>query len=77
MPRKVLRLVEARGIGDLVAGQLGSAMGRLHGIDPAMAPPDLPGDLESEPAVVMLEQMREGVAALLPTGWCSSAHCPG
>lgn len=41
-------------------------MGRLHGIDPAMAPPDLPGDLESEPAVVMLEQMREGVAALLP-----------
>ncbi|WP_078314855.1 phosphotransferase family protein [Mycobacterium sp. D16Q16] len=65
VPRKVLRLVQSTGIADLVADQLGAAMGRLHGIDPAMAPPDLPGDPEAEPAVVMLEQMREGVAALL------------
>ncbi|AMT72302.1 phosphotransferase family protein [Mycobacteroides immunogenum] len=66
VPRKVLRLVQSQGIGELVARQLGAAMGRLHGIDPAMAPPDLPGDPESDPAVVMLEQMREGVTNLLP-----------
>ncbi|MGH3725235.1 MAG: phosphotransferase family protein [Mycobacterium sp.] len=65
VPRKVLRLVQAQGIDDLVAGQLGAAMARLHGIDPVMAPPELPGDPQDEPAVVLLEQMRQGVAAFL------------
>ena len=34
VPRRVLRLVGERGIGELVAGQLGESLGRLHAIDP-------------------------------------------
>lgn len=41
VPRLVLRLIDARGIGELVAGQLGEAMARFHAIDPADAPPGL------------------------------------
>lgn len=41
VPRLVLRLVEERGIGELVAGQLGEAMARFHAIDPADAPAGL------------------------------------
>jgi aminoglycoside phosphotransferase (APT) family kinase protein len=38
IPRRVLRLVEQHGIGETVAAQLGTAMGRLHALDPASAP---------------------------------------
>ncbi|MDQ3468466.1 MAG: phosphotransferase family protein [Actinomycetota bacterium] len=34
VPRRVLRLVAERGIGDLVASQLGESLARLHGIEP-------------------------------------------
>ena len=37
VPRRVLRLVEAQGIGEIVATQLGESLARLHAIDPAMA----------------------------------------
>ncbi len=35
VPRRVLRLVEETGNGDLVASQLGESLARLHAIDPA------------------------------------------
>jgi len=41
VPRRVLRLVHDAGTGDLLAGQLGTALARLHGIDPAEAPAGL------------------------------------
>ena len=48
VPRQVLRLVEEHQIGETVVRQLGHAMARLHGIDPAEAPSGLltlpPGD---------------------------------
>jgi aminoglycoside phosphotransferase (APT) family kinase protein len=42
VPRRVLRLVHANGIGELVTSQLGEAMARLHSIDPTTAPAALP-----------------------------------
>ena len=41
VPRRVLRLVHAEGIGERVAEQLGEALGHLHAIDPALAPQEL------------------------------------
>ena len=41
VPRLVLRLIEQRGIGELVARQLGAAMARFHAIDPSDAPAGL------------------------------------
>ena len=35
VPRRVLRLVEATGIGERVATQLGETLARLHAVDPA------------------------------------------
>ncbi|HMC38595.1 MAG TPA: phosphotransferase family protein [Acidimicrobiales bacterium] len=58
VPRQVLRLVDQQGIGDLVAHQLGQAMGRLHSIDPAVAPPrllDLGAGAPAERALAGLE----------------------
>src|SRR4051794_11322919 len=43
VPRRVLRLVHAEDIGELVAGQLGEAFGHLHAIDPSLAPDGLAG----------------------------------
>ncbi|MBF6331045.1 phosphotransferase family protein [Nocardia transvalensis] len=65
VPRKVLRLVNAAGIGDRLAVQLGEAMGRLHGIDPAAAPPRLPGSREDDPARTELAEAEAGVRELL------------
>lgn len=65
VPRRVLRLVEAEGIGERVAGQLGHAMARLHAVDPAAAPEDLPGAPGENPAETALAEAEKGVAALL------------
>ncbi|MFI5775740.1 phosphotransferase family protein [Nocardia sp. NPDC051570] len=65
VPRKVLRLVQAAGIGERVAAQLGKAMGRLHAIDPHDAPAVLPGAAESDPAGTELAEAECGVARLL------------
>ena len=54
VPRRVLRLVHAEGIGDRVAGQLGEALARLHAIDPARAPDDLMDDPSANPAETAL-----------------------
>lgn len=66
VPRRVLRLVQAQGMGDAVAGQLAAAMAALHRVDPALAPTELPGSLDTDPAADLLEQMHEAVRQLLP-----------
>jgi aminoglycoside phosphotransferase (APT) family kinase protein len=65
VPRRVLRLIEDRAIGDLVAGQLGEALGRLHGIDPSLAPPDLLDPGAANPAEVALRWADEALSQLL------------
>jgi aminoglycoside phosphotransferase (APT) family kinase protein len=65
VPRKVLRLIHTERIGDRVAEELGEAMGHLHGIDPALAPPQLPGDAEANPAEQLMTEIGAGVGALL------------
>jgi aminoglycoside phosphotransferase (APT) family kinase protein len=65
VPRRVLRLVHQEGIGELVAGQLGEALARLHAIDPSLAPAELAGDPESNPAEVALTEADAGVTELL------------
>lgn len=64
VPRRVLRLVDAEGIGNRIAEQLGVAMGRLHGIDPAVAG-FLPGDEHADPASAALAELDSAVDLLL------------
>jgi aminoglycoside phosphotransferase (APT) family kinase protein len=64
VPRRVLRTVAAQGIGEHVAEQLGESMARLHTLDPADAPVELPGDSESNPAETELAAVEGQVAAL-------------
>ena len=65
VPRRVLRLAHAAGVGERVASQLGEAMARLHGIDAADAPPALPRPLGSGPVATALEMVSTGLDALL------------
>jgi aminoglycoside phosphotransferase (APT) family kinase protein len=64
VPRRVLRLVHAEGIGERVAGQLGEALGRLHAVDPAEAPDNLMDDPSENPAEVALAGADKMVAGL-------------
>jgi aminoglycoside phosphotransferase (APT) family kinase protein len=64
VPRRVLRLVHAEGIGERVAGQLGEALARLHAIDPAKAPDDLIDDRSDNPAETALAGADRMVAEL-------------
>lgn len=66
VPRRVLRAVHAAGVGDRVAEQLGESMALLHSVDPAAAPPELPGDPDRDPAEAALTEMDSAVAQLLP-----------
>jgi aminoglycoside phosphotransferase (APT) family kinase protein len=65
VPRRVLRLVHEQGIGDLVAVQLGEALGRLHGIDPGLAPADLLDPGLGNPAEVALQWASDAYGQLL------------
>jgi aminoglycoside phosphotransferase (APT) family kinase protein len=64
VPRRVLRLVHGEGIGERVAAQLGEALGRLHGVDPAEAPADLIDDPSENPAEAALSGADKAVAGL-------------
>jgi aminoglycoside phosphotransferase (APT) family kinase protein len=64
VPRRVLRLVHERQIGERVAAQLGEALARLHAIDPAEAPDDLLDDPSPNPAEAALIETVEAVDAL-------------
>jgi aminoglycoside phosphotransferase (APT) family kinase protein len=69
VPRAVLRLIDEHAIGDLVAGQLGQALGRLHAIEPGEAPDGLldlgPGD-PAEKALDALESVMDGLLEARP-----------
>ncbi|MEC3917142.1 phosphotransferase family protein [Nocardia sp. CDC160] len=65
VPRRVLRLVQESGNGDLIAEQLGRAMGSLHAIDPDKASPDLPGRADVDPAEALLAEAESQVSRLL------------
>jgi aminoglycoside phosphotransferase (APT) family kinase protein len=64
IPRRVLRLVSERGLGDQLAAQLGQACACLHTIDAALAPADLLASDESDPAAYALAQFGELLDAL-------------
>jgi aminoglycoside phosphotransferase (APT) family kinase protein len=65
VPRQVLRLVEERGIGELVAAQLGTAMARLHAIAPESAPDDLISLPPGAPAETALSALATTMDSLL------------
>jgi aminoglycoside phosphotransferase (APT) family kinase protein len=64
VPRRVLRLVEAEGIGDRVAGQLGETLARLHAIDPAAVTVPLRTLEGDHPCAAALDAMRLAVDEL-------------
>lgn len=69
VPRRVLRVVQQHGIGELVAAQLGRAMARLHSIDPALAPAALPRP-ETGPiatALTVVDTLHEALLSPSPT----------
>lgn len=66
VPRRVLRLVQTEGIGELVATQLGEAFAHLHAIDPALAPAELAGEVSDNPAATSLTEIEAMVGELAP-----------
>ena len=60
VPRRVLRLIEQQGIGDLVATQIGAALAHLHSIDTSADT----GVFADAPAPAMLDLLGEAVAGL-------------
>lgn len=64
VPRRVLRLVQAAGIGDLLAGQLGTALARLHRIDPCEAPAGLIDPGRRPPCEAALEDLESSMRDL-------------
>ena len=65
VPRRVLRLIEERGIGPRVAAQLGAALAALHAIDPAAAPPRLIDLGAGPPAETALAALDDAATRLL------------
>ncbi len=65
VPRRVLRLVHDHQIGTQVTEQLGAAIGRLHTIDPRLAPPDLADPPDRPPAEAALEGATAAMSTLL------------
>jgi aminoglycoside phosphotransferase (APT) family kinase protein len=65
VPRRVLRLVHERGIGERVASQLGEALGRLHAIDPAQAPAELVDAGGEDPTALALANADAAMSELL------------
>lgn len=65
VPRRVLRLVHDRGIGEQVARQLGEALGHLHAIDPARAPQELVDAGGEEPTALALANADAAMSELL------------
>jgi aminoglycoside phosphotransferase (APT) family kinase protein len=63
--RRVLRLVDARGIGETVAQQLGDAIAHLHRVDPAKAPPRLLRPENDAPVAAALAGVDLGLESLL------------
>lgn len=70
VPRRVLRLVAQHGIGEQVTAQLGDAMAKLHAIDVAKAPAQLPRPSGAGPiaqAMEIIERVYDGLLTPSPT----------
>jgi aminoglycoside phosphotransferase (APT) family kinase protein len=70
VPRRVLRLVEAKGIGELVTTQLGDAMAKLHAVDASKAPASVPRPASTGPigqAMEIVERVYAGLLTPSPT----------
>jgi aminoglycoside phosphotransferase (APT) family kinase protein len=65
VPRRLLRLVHSKGIGELVATQLGDAIAHLHRVDPARAPAALVRPPGNAPVAAALEGLDVSIDALL------------
>lgn len=65
VPRRVLRLLEAPGLGPGVAAQLGAALAALHAIDPGAAPPRLMDLGAGPPAETALAALADAATRLL------------
>jgi aminoglycoside phosphotransferase (APT) family kinase protein len=65
IPRRVLRQAAALGHGDLVVEQLGTALARLHAIDPAAAPAALTRPPDDAPVAAALAGVELGIETLL------------
>ena len=65
VPRRVLRLIEADGLGEQVARQLGLAVARLHSVPPSRTPADLPDTGQRSPASTALAALADAAAGLL------------
>lgn len=63
VPRRLLRLVEQHGMGAELGRQLGTALARLHAIDPVDAPEALPRS-SGHPAAEALANLADGALAL-------------
>ncbi len=63
IPRRLLRLAHAEGIGQRIVGQLGDAFARLHSIDPSLAPAAMAAS--ENPVGAALEAAHTVVANLL------------
>jgi aminoglycoside phosphotransferase (APT) family kinase protein len=65
IPRRVLRLVTQSGTGPRLAAQIGTAIGRLHAIDAAVAPVSLPRPVAGRPVAHALDLLRTAMEGLL------------
>ncbi len=65
VPRRVLRLVERVGHGEMIAGQLGANFARLHAIDEADLPPHLVWDAGAHPGELALAALAGQIGELL------------
>jgi len=65
VPRRVLRLVEEHGIGELVGAQAGAAMARIHSVPVHDVPEPLRREPDRDPSTVALELLGEKIDGLL------------
>ena len=65
VPRRVLRLIEADGLGEQVARQLGLAVARLHSVPPSLPPAYLPDTGQRSPASTALAALADAAAGRL------------
>ena len=65
IPRRVLRQATALGHGELVVGQIGAALARLHAVDPTEAPPALTAPPDNAPVAMAMANLELAIDGLL------------
>ncbi|WP_051062594.1 phosphotransferase family protein [Ilumatobacter nonamiensis] len=64
IPRHIMRRARDRSLGPTIVGQLGTAMARLHSLDPGVAPAELPRPETGRPIADSLARLDEQMALL-------------